>query len=120
MQVVVSYFVVILGWIMAYFRGSFYNPLPWAGREDSYFMEQVVRNPEPVTTGDWVTYPSLGMVGETTGWTVFTWFVVWLCSFKGVAVTGRALVQTRPEAKAEAFSSGPQDEWSTLRWVCLS
>lgn len=76
---------------MAYFRGSFYNPLPWSGQEDTYFMQQVVRNPEPDTSGSWVSYPTGGMVAETTGWTIFTWFIVWLCSFNGVGLTGKVL-----------------------------
>lgn len=31
-------------------------------------------------------YPGTAMVGETVGWTAFTWFVVWLCSFRGAGL----------------------------------
>ncbi|KAG8424980.1 hypothetical protein J3458_001726 [Metarhizium acridum] len=34
------------------------------------------------------------MIGETVGWTVFTWFLVWVSIFHGVGLTGRAVYFT--------------------------
>lgn len=41
-----------------------------------------------------ISYPGSGMVPETTGWNFFIWFVVWLCMFKGVGMTGRVIYFT--------------------------
>ena len=77
------YFVIILAWIMTYFRNSFKSPLPWEGRGQEFYMEDVVANVDPVQNGFYLSYPGTGMVGETVGWTAFTWFLVWLCIFRG-------------------------------------
>lgn len=94
--VVGPYFAVNLAWIMAYFRHSFTSPLPWAGRDD--FFDYVVANPAPIEAGEegntWREYPATGMIPETTGWMVFTWFLVWLCIFRGVGLTGRVVYFT--------------------------
>ncbi|ENH64753.1 Sodium- and chloride-dependent GABA transporter 2 [Fusarium oxysporum f. sp. cubense race 1] len=39
-------------------------------------------------------YPGRGIVGETFGWCVMIWFVVWMCTFKGVGLTGRVIYIT--------------------------
>lgn len=95
--IVGPYFTVNLAWIMAYFRHSFTSPLPWAGQGPEFFA-QVVANPPPIEPGEngnyWREYPHTGMVGETAGWMVFTWFLVWLCIFRGVGLTGRVVYFT--------------------------
>ncbi|KAG6117468.1 hypothetical protein E4U13_001029 [Claviceps humidiphila] len=101
--VISPYFVVNLAWVMRFFRGSFQKPLPWAGRSEAFFYEDVVANVEPVpgfTSDDkskvlaYTSYPGVGMVAETVGWTVFTWFLVWASIFRGVGVTGRVVYFT--------------------------
>ncbi len=64
-------------------------------------MVDVIANPDPIpgtTDGSQVTsytsYPGIGMVGETVGWTAFVWFLDYLCMYKGVGVTGRAVYIT--------------------------
>ncbi|KID93593.1 Sodium:neurotransmitter symporter, partial [Metarhizium majus ARSEF 297] len=101
--VVSPYFVANLAWIMIYFRSSFQSPLPWEGRGEDFFYKDVVANVEPVpgilsADGNevikYTSYPGVGMIGETVGWTVFTWFLVWVSIFRGVGLTGRVVYFT--------------------------
>ncbi|KAK2759988.1 hypothetical protein FQN54_002724 [Arachnomyces sp. PD_36] len=97
-----SYFVPILAWIMVYFRHSFRATLPWdvdgtsqdkLDAAEDFWLNKVIQAPPSVLnegTG-FYEYLSTGMVGELAGWTVFIWVVVWLCMFRGVSVTGRAV-----------------------------
>ncbi|KKY34849.1 putative creatine transporter [Diaporthe ampelina] len=39
--VVVSYYVPILAWVMAYFRRSFSNPLPWQGDHVNFYHNEI-------------------------------------------------------------------------------
>lgn len=99
--IVSTYYVPILSWIMHYFRSSFQSPLPWTGRGNEFYMQDVIANDDPIagtTDGSTVTsytkYPGTGLVGETVGWCAFMWLAVYLCLFKGVGVTGRAVYFT--------------------------
>ena len=101
--IVNHYFVVILAWIMNYFRNSFTSPLPWTGRTDDFYRNDVVANPLPFDGSlsddgssvlSYTSYPGTALVGETVGWTAFTWFLVWLCIFRGVGLTGRVVYFT--------------------------
>ena len=95
---VVCYYVPILSWVMHYFRTSFHSPLPWAGRGEEFYMGDVVANVDPVEgkvdggrVVQYASYAGRGLIGETVGWCAFIWFCVWLCMFKGVGLTGRAV-----------------------------
>ena len=95
---VVCYYVPILSWIMHYFRSSFQSPLPWAGRGDEFYMGDVIANEDPIPgvvdggrVVQYTSYPGMGLIGETVGWCAFIWLCVWLCMFKGIALTGRAI-----------------------------
>ncbi|RSL45372.1 hypothetical protein CEP54_014296 [Fusarium duplospermum] len=96
---VVGYYVPILAWAMTYFRLSFKSPLPWAGGDTvDFFLNEVVRNIPP-TGGDddgggLKSYPGRGIIGETFGWGIMIWFVTWMCTFKGVGLTGRVIYIT--------------------------
>lgn len=99
--VVSTYYVPIIAWIMHYFRESFTSPLPWKGRGQEFYMVDVIANPDPIPgtaeggkVTSYTSYPGTGMVGETVGWTAFVWFLVYLCMYKGVGVTGRAVYIT--------------------------
>lgn len=102
--VVVTYYVPLLSWIMKYFARSFQSPLPWKGADLSeYFAEVIVANAAPASTGSfnpdgsvasYTSYTGTGMLGETAGWAIFTWFVTWLCVFRGVGMTGRVIYVT--------------------------
>lgn len=99
--VVATYYVPILSWVMRYFRSSFQSPLPWTGRGQEFYMQDVIANPDPIPgtiSGGAVTaytqYPGIGLIGETVGWCAFMWFLVWLCMFKGVGLTGRVVYVT--------------------------
>ncbi|KAM5354304.1 hypothetical protein ACJ41O_000954 [Fusarium nematophilum] len=99
--IVGPYFVVNLSWIMIYFRNSFKNPLPWEGRSEEYFYQDVVRNVDAIpgnktftSVQDYVEYPGVALIGETVGWTAFTWFLVWISIFRGVGLTGRVVYFT--------------------------
>lgn len=99
--VVGPYFVANLAWIMIYFRHSFTSPLPWTGHSEEFFYKDVVANIDPIEGNktnsavlDYVKYPGVALIGETVGWTAFTWFLVWLCIFRGVGLTGRVVYFT--------------------------
>ncbi|KAG5983064.1 hypothetical protein E4U55_000862 [Claviceps digitariae] len=101
--VVSPYFVVTLAWVMRYFRSSFQKPLPWKDRGEAFFYDDVVANAKPVPgimSADgskvlrYTSYPGAGMIAETVGWTVFTWFLVWASIFRGVGLTGRVVYFT--------------------------
>lgn len=94
---VVGYYVPILAWAMTYFRLSCQSPLPWKGQDTKeFFNNEVVRNVPPTggENGGMLSYPGVGIVGETAGWCFFTWFIVWMCTFKGVGLTGRVIYIT--------------------------
>jgi solute carrier family 6 GABA transporter-like protein 1 len=94
---VVGYYVPILAWAMTYFRMSFQSPLPWAGLDTTdFFLNSVVRNKDPTggEDGGLKSYPGRGIVGETFGWCMMIWFIVWMCTFKGVGLTGRVIYVT--------------------------
>lgn len=96
---VVGYYVPILAWAMTYFRLSFQSPLPWAGKDTiDFFLNSVVRNVDPTggeaDGGGLKSYPGRGIIGETFGWCIMIWFVVWMCTFKGVGLTGRVIYIT--------------------------
>ncbi|KAI8666173.1 hypothetical protein NCS57_00841400 [Fusarium keratoplasticum] len=99
--IVGPYFVVNLSWIMIYFRNSFKNPLPWEGRAEEYYYQDVVQNVDAIpgnktfnSVQDYVKYPGIALIGETVGWTAFTWFLVWISIFRGIGQTGRVVYFT--------------------------
>lgn len=99
--IVGPYFVVNLSWIMIYFRNSFQNPLPWEGRSEEFFYGKVIANVDPIPGNktansviDYTEYPGVKLIGETVGWTAFTWFLVFISIFRGVGLTGRVVYFT--------------------------
>jgi solute carrier family 6 (neurotransmitter transporter, GABA) member 1 len=100
-SIVVVYFAIILVWIMTYLRHSFTSPLPWTGRAEEFYYQQVLRQTDPIpgviengSVQSFTSYPNLSLIGETVGWSAFTWFCVWCCMVNGVSVTGRAAYVT--------------------------
>jgi solute carrier family 6 GABA transporter-like protein 1 len=100
---VVTYYVPLLAWIMKYFRLSFHSPLAWSGQDTAeFFTNEVTHLVAPIggrlnddgSVAEYMTWPGTGMVAETVGWCAFTWFVTWLCSFRGVGLTGRVIYIT--------------------------
>ncbi|KAL7777926.1 hypothetical protein CFE70_004599 [Pyrenophora teres f. teres 0-1] len=83
------------------FNGS---PLPWKGQDlSNYFSQVIVANVDPASTGsfnpdgsvaEYTRWVGTGLLGETAGWAIFTWFVTWLCVFRGVGMTGRVIYVT--------------------------
>lgn len=101
--VVSTYFNTIVAWIMTFFRHSFQSPLPWQGRSQEFYVQNVLRRVEPIEGSlsadgssvlSYTQYPGTGIVGEVAGWSAFVWFLTWLCIFQGVAVTGRVVYFT--------------------------
>lgn len=101
--IVVQYFTVNLAWIMNYFRNSFTSPLPWEGRIDDFYNNDVIANPTPIEGSlspdgksvlSYTEYPSVGLIGETVGWSAFIWFLIWVSIFRGVGLTGRVVYFT--------------------------
>lgn len=91
------YYVPMLSYVLVYFRSSFRptSQLPWQDDIDAYY-NQVTALGETVpglVDGDTVVrykeYLQTGVDGELIGWTFFAWFIVWICVYKGVSVTGR-------------------------------
>lgn len=101
--VVSPYFCANLAWIMSYFRHSFSSPLPWEKDAETFYYDQVIANVLPIdgslsedgsTVVSYTQYPGTALIGETVGWTVFTWFLVWVSIFRGVGLTGRVVYFT--------------------------
>lgn len=101
--IVVQYFTVNLAWIMSYFRHSFTSPLPWAGRIEDFYWNDVLRvgnategelSPDGNSVASYTTYPATGLIGETVGWSAFVWFLIWFSIFRGVGMTGRVVYFT--------------------------
>lgn len=100
---VVQYFTVNLAWIMQYFRHSFTSPLPWENRIEEFYYQDVLQRGEinegsQSADGNSVTrftaYPNGALVGETVGWSIFVWFLIWISIFRGVGMTGRVVYFT--------------------------
>ncbi|KAH7376233.1 hypothetical protein B0T11DRAFT_303870 [Plectosphaerella cucumerina] len=89
--VVTIYFVPIISWGIVYFQKSITSPLPWAGNTENYFIYEVVSAVNPEEEGAWVVYPGVALDGRLVGWNAFTFFIVWLCIFRGVGLTGRVV-----------------------------
>lgn len=100
--VVACYYVPILSWVMNYFRNSFKSPLPWKADSETFYYDSVLANVEPIdgtfapdgSVLTYTSYPGKGFIGETVGWCAFVWFIVWLCMFRGVGLTGRVVYVT--------------------------
>ncbi|KAL5462919.1 hypothetical protein PMIN06_001380 [Paraphaeosphaeria minitans] len=101
--IVVQYFTVNLAWIMSYFRHSFTSPLPWAGRLEEFYWTDVLSvgnitegslSPSGNSVLSYTSFPHVKIVGETLGWSVFVWFLIWLSIFRGVGMTGRVVYFT--------------------------
>ncbi|KAM0276934.1 hypothetical protein ACHAQH_006265 [Verticillium albo-atrum] len=99
---VTIYFVPMIAWIMKFFRHSFTSPLPWMGRSAEFYeetiLEKIPANPGSIaddgSVARYTSYPGTAMIGETVGWTIFTWFIMWICIFRGVGLTGRVIYFT--------------------------
>ncbi|RAR04190.1 creatine transporter [Stemphylium lycopersici] len=99
---VAIYYIPILSWVMVYFRNSFQSAdnFPWNEDPQAYF-DQVVNKvpaiPAEYNGGEvtrYATYPGTALDGELVGWTMFSWFIVWICLYKGIAITARVVYIT--------------------------
>ncbi|EMD66907.1 hypothetical protein COCSADRAFT_135357 [Bipolaris sorokiniana ND90Pr] len=100
---VVQYFTVNLAWIMQYFRHSFTSPLPWENRIEEFYYQDVLQRGE-INEGSlsadgnsvarFTGYPNGALIGETVGWSIFVWFLIWISIFRGVGMTGRVVYFT--------------------------
>lgn len=85
---VLTYFNVIVTWIMVFFRHSFTNPLPWSDRDpEEFYMQDVLRVVDPIdgtyssdgsSVESYSTYPGTAVIGELAGFCVLIWFLVWI------------------------------------------
>ncbi|KAF2018521.1 SNF-domain-containing protein [Aaosphaeria arxii CBS 175.79] len=101
--IVVQYFTVNLAWIMNYFRHSFTSPLPWEGRIEDFYWNDILKVKDEVpgsltndgkTVSSYTSYPGKALLGETVGWSVFIWFLIWISIVRGVGMTGRVVYFT--------------------------
>jgi solute carrier family 6 GABA transporter-like protein 1 len=100
---VVQYFTVNLAWIMQYFRYSFTSPLPWENRIEEFYYQNVLQRGE-INEGSlsadgnsvvqFTGYPNGALLGDTVGWSIFVWFLIWISIFRGVGMTGRVVYFT--------------------------
>lgn len=123
--IVVQYFTVNLAWIMNYFRNSFTSPLPWENRIEDFYNNDVVANPAPLSgslanggkdVASYTSYPAVGLIGETVGWSAFIWFLIWFSIFRGVGMTGRVVyfIQWACLSSQQSSSSVVHSRWITL------
>jgi solute carrier family 6 GABA transporter-like protein 1 len=101
--IVVQYFTVNLAWIMNYFRWSFTSPLPWENRIEDFYWTDVLHvgnitegslTPGGGSVASYTDYFQTALIGETVGWSIFIWFLIWLSIFRGVGWTGRVVYFT--------------------------
>ncbi|EOA88680.1 hypothetical protein ACJQWK_01735 [Exserohilum turcicum] len=99
---VAVYYIPILSWVMVYFRNSFQSAdnFPWNDDPQAYFdhvVNTVPAIPAEYSGGSvtrYTVYPGTSLDGELVGWVLFSWFVVWICLYKGVAITARVVYIT--------------------------
>jgi solute carrier family 6 GABA transporter-like protein 1 len=101
--IVVQYFTVNLAWIMNYFRYSFTSPLPWSNRLEDFYWNDILQvgnmiegslTPDGKSVASFSQYIGRGLIGETVGWSMFIWFLIWISIFRGVGMTGRVVYFT--------------------------
>lgn len=92
--ITVTYYVNIMAYVLSYTRHSFTSPLPWKENPKDFFTNNVTQSVSANKTGSWVTYPDASVVGETFGFSILTWVFVYLCVFRGVALTGKIVYLT--------------------------
>jgi neurotransmitter:Na+ symporter, NSS family len=75
--IIVSYYAVVMAWMLVYFFRSFGNPLPWIGDSKTYFFGEVLH----LTSG-------IDHLGGLNLLVLFALFAVWVgiyfCVWKGV------------------------------------
>jgi solute carrier family 6 GABA transporter-like protein 1 len=100
---VVQYFTVNLAWIPNYFRWSFTSPLPWENRIEEFYWTDVLKvgdivegslTPGGNSVAQYQQYPHRAIIGETIGWSILIWFLIWISIFRGVGMTGRVVYFT--------------------------
>ncbi|KAM0278495.1 hypothetical protein ACHAQH_005162 [Verticillium albo-atrum] len=100
---ILIYYVPLIAWIMVYFRHSFRSPIPWTGDNEAFYYNTILQNIDPIpgnltadgsAVQDYTEFPGTAIVTETTLWCFFTWFLTWLCMFKGIGLTGRVVYFT--------------------------
>ena len=101
--IVVMYFTVNLAWIMTYFKSSFISPLPWEGRIDDFYYDDVLQIVDPIagelsednsSVLSYSKYIGVKLIGETVGWSAFIWALIWISIFRGVGGTGQVVYFT--------------------------
>ncbi|KAF7448015.1 Transporter [Pyrenophora tritici-repentis] len=75
---VAIYYISVLSWVIVYFRNSFRSA-------DSFFPT------DGKSTG---IFQSCDVSGELIGLCLFSWFIVWICLYKGIAITARVVYIT--------------------------
>ncbi|OLN83091.1 Sodium-dependent neutral amino acid transporter B(0)AT3 [Colletotrichum chlorophyti] len=99
---VTIYFVPMIAWILKFFRYSFQSSLQWEGRTEEFYNNQILEKVDAIpgeigndgSVLSYTSYPGTAVNGETLGWTIFTWVIMWLCVFRGVGLTGRVVYFT--------------------------
>ncbi|KAF1833896.1 SNF-domain-containing protein [Decorospora gaudefroyi] len=101
---VAIYYIPILSWVMVYFRNSFQgaSSFPWNDNPEQYFYQVVNRvlpqeaaySEDGSSVLSYAKYTGTDVSGELIGWTLFSWFVVWLCLWKGISITARVVYIT--------------------------
>jgi solute carrier family 6 GABA transporter-like protein 1 len=95
--IVVQYFTVNLAWIMQCSRHSCTSPLPWEGKIEEFYWQDVIHNMDSIpgtlsnrgnSVGSYTSYAGIAVLGETVGWSIFIWFLIWISIFRGVGLTG--------------------------------
>ena len=100
--VVTVYYVPMLAYVLKYFQASFKSPLPWVGRVNEFYREDVVADVGPTggsfnadgSVASYTSYSDLTVVPHLAYWNFFSWFVVWLCLVRGVLTTGKVVYFT--------------------------
>ncbi|GMH36994.1 hypothetical protein BSKO_04867 [Bryopsis sp. KO-2023] len=90
---VATYYVAIISWSLVYFIGSFESPLPWDGKEEEFFFDDVLHmaDKEQVDAAK-----SEVIAGWVYGGLVFIWVTLYLVLAAGVKGVGALVKFTVP------------------------
>lgn len=87
--IIVSYYAVVMAWMLVYFIRSFGSPLPWVGDPKSYFFGEVLQLTSSID--------HLGGLNLLVFFSLlFVWIAIYFCVWKGVKSAEKVVKATAP------------------------
>ncbi|MGK0182357.1 MAG: NSS family neurotransmitter:Na+ symporter, partial [Halioglobus sp.] len=87
--IIVSYYAVVMAWMLVYFIRSFGSPLPWIGDSKGYFFGEVLQLSSSID--------HLGGLNLLVFFSlIFVWVCIYFCVWKGVKSAEKVVRATAP------------------------